>query len=133
MPLSKKESKKIDEIENAVKKQTPVERLNRNRKDCKSGKQGDIKMRMMGEMIPPRIIRPGIADSIRDTVEDVSNLFSGLFTPPLMGVIVPPPHRRKWKETEPGEADNSSGEKQPKTSKKSDRGKSKDKDGQKRK
>ena len=86
MSLSEKEKKKIDEIENAVRKETPVENLKKDRKDREFEKQRKIVPPMMGYMIPPLRREPGVLRLFFDLI---------LGRRPMMGIMPAPPRGKQ--------------------------------------
>ena len=84
MALSKKEKERIDKIEDAVEKETPVEDLELERRMRKSGKLDEKGCpRMMGDMIPLEKRRPGLAEKIVSSTQP-------LWGSALMGVLISP-------------------------------------------
>ena len=113
MSLSEKEKKKIDEIENAVEKETPVENLKKDRKDREFDKQSKIIPPMMGYMIPPLRRDPGMFRLFLDLI---------LGRKPMMGIMpAPPPHGKNT--PRPPEEDEPSEDKPESAKKKKKRGK----------
>lgn len=111
MSLSEKEKKQIDEIENAVRKDTPVENLKKDRKDRDFEKLCGKVPPAMGYMVPPPRREPGMGDMFR--------LFLDLMLGkrPMMGVMVPHHHGdntpRPPEEDEPSEDGPESEKKKP--------------------
>jgi len=100
MALSKKEKERIDKIEDALEKETPVEDLGNERRKRKSGKQIDMggHQHVMGETIPLEKRRPGLAEKLISATKP-------LWGPTIMGLFIPiPPFGRgkaKPKEDDP--------------------------------
>lgn len=82
MSLSKKEKERIDKIEKAVEKETPVEDLEMERRKYKSEELSG-KAHVMGDMIPLDKRRPGLAEKLILATKP-------LWEPQLMGLFEPP-------------------------------------------